>query len=197
MTLWQGGNRRECIGAGQNRHVVRFRQGFVNADFIQQSLETKLRPAATADAQVGIAIAEGAKQTRIVELELLLLAVEEELHLFIRLGRIERRNHVMPLLQRNPFCRFDAKRIIRPHADQIEMHFAVGKKQAVAVAFRQVVVFLGLAIADVAIALTLGALAISLAGSDLQVLGLGLLITFAFLLKGGLTWAISKKLKAV
>ncbi len=56
-------------------------------------------------------------------------------------------------------------------------------------------VFIGLAITDIVIALVLGGLTVSLAGPDLQVLWLGLLITFAFLLKGGLTWSMSNKLK--
>ncbi len=57
-------------------------------------------------------------------------------------------------------------------------------------------VFIGLAIADIALALLLGGLTVALAGTDVEMLWLGLLITFAFLLKGGLTWSMSNKLRA-
>lgn len=49
-------------------------------------------------------------------------------------------------------------------------------------------VFIAFAIVDVAVALLVGGLTLSVAGSDEQILFIGLLITFAFLLKAGLSW---------
>ncbi len=49
-------------------------------------------------------------------------------------------------------------------------------------------VFVTFAVIDVAVALLVGGLTLSLPGGDQGVVFIGLLITFAFLLKAGLSW---------
>ena len=73
--------------------------------------------------------------------ELLLLAVDENPHLVERLQAVERRQHVMPLSDRQPVFGFDAERIIGPHAYQIEMDLAIDEEEAVASDLGQTVLF--------------------------------------------------------